>query len=90
MAARSIATVKARSRGAHRADAIPWLLLDRAFGGRARAVFSARLQRPTRQHRRRRRPARAIARGGAGQLVRVPYSADYYFFTRNSNTFSSS
>lgn len=73
-----IAKVKTRS-DAPAAGAIPWLLLEaHSVGkeGRLSAVSSIRRVNTT-------GGLAPSAPCSAGQVLRVPYSADYYFFTRD-------
>jgi hypothetical protein len=75
---RVIAKVKARS-DAPVPSAIPWLLLEaHSVGseGRFSAVSSIRRVNTT-------GGVAPTAPCSAGQVLRVPYSADYYFFSRN-------
>ena len=78
---RVVGTVKARA-DAPAEGAIPWLLLNaRSVGGKG--VFSG-VSSIRRVHTAGGVPPRAhCSAAEAGQLARVPYTADYYFFTRN-------
>jgi hypothetical protein len=73
-----VGTVKARA-DAPLADAIPWLLLDAKSVGPAGSFSKVKsVQRVTTAGGT--APGSGCAQGAAGMRVRVPYTADYYFF----------